>query len=172
MNINYLYSIINLYVQREKNGTIAHFWIEKKEDMIEFSFNMQNKSQDKTFITLPLDLVLENRIEILNLCKKNRIVLGEEYHDKIYNIMFNNGRIISLIGFTLFEINEWRNDLFGIEIRKEELRVQKDEMVEEKNASQYKLQIAGFTSFINLLVTVVIMSIIFVGALLIFKNIF
>lgn len=167
MNLNSLYSIINLYVKREKNNK-AIMTIEKQDEQIEFNLSMQKNSQDKTIITLPLEIVIEAKKHLLDLFRQDKIVIDEKYVDNIYTLVFNNGRELSLKGFSLIEINEWRNDLFDIKIRKEEMRLP----VESKPMNlpmKPRLQVTGFTSMISLFLTVLVLSGVLITSLWICK---
>ena len=168
MNLGYLYSIINLYVKRENKTKKACLSIVRKNENIEFSFYMHDNINDKTLVTLPLDIVLENRQEILNMYKDAKIVISENNIDNCYTITFNNGRTLSFLNFSLSEINDWRNSLYNISIRNEEMRITLplNETFEKKNL---RLQIAGFSSYLTLLFSVAFLSTVFLTSLLLWK---
>ena len=169
MNLNSLYSIINLYVQREKNNQ-AIMTIAKKDEQIEFNLSMQKNNQDKTIITLPLELVLDAKKNILDLFRQDKIVIEEKYQDNIYTLILNNGRKLNFKDFSLMEINEWRNDLFNIQIRKDEMRLPL--LKDETKVLKPRLQITGFVSLWSLFLTIMIISGVFITSLWLCKMFF
>ena len=53
MNIDYLYSIINLYLKKEINNKRTILSIKRLDDMVEFSFSMKQDNEDKTTFVSP-----------------------------------------------------------------------------------------------------------------------
>ena len=158
MNLGYLYSIINLYIKNEKDNRKCNLLIEKNNDNILFSFNMQHTNHDKTTLTLPLDIVLLNKNEILKLYKNNLIIIDEKYdtNDNIceYLVKFQNGRQLLFRGFTLLEINDLRNSLYNITLFKDEIRIKFDNNENHSLTPNLKLKNTGYTSFLSLFVNV------------------
>ena len=152
MNIEYLYSIIDLYLKNEDENSKAHLNIQKKDNDIEFSFAMRS-SPDKTNFLLPLDLVNNYWYTFLNKYKSDLLIIDEKYeYDKVnntcyYYVLFKNGRVLSFNGFNIMEINSLRNCLYTIRINSDEIRVKTDEEIEPKYKPQLNLQVAGFSSF-------------------------
>ena len=54
MNEDYLNSIVNLYLSREKDKARINLSIAKKRDKVLFSFNMKQDSLDKTDVQIPV----------------------------------------------------------------------------------------------------------------------
>ena len=117
-----LYSILNLYLKKEKENKKTILNIKKLEDSIEFNFNMNETDDDKTSIAIPFDDYRYNITEFINKYKNNLMVIDEKYgYDEenkscSYHVEFNSGRVISFDGFNLMEMNSIRNVLFDITI--------------------------------------------------------
>lgn len=157
MNKAYLENIIRLYAKNEKENHYTVMTITKKNDVFEFAFSVLNTNNDKTIIALPNELVIDSINEILSLYRSDKIVIDETNKGNLYQITFNNGRILCFNDFSLQEINHWRNNLYNISIRENELRVSNTNF--EKNITvKNNFQFAGFTSFMSLTVIVMIIS--------------
>ena len=176
MNIDYLYSIVNLYLKKEVNNKKIILNIKRLEDEIEFNFRMNEKEEEKTNFTIPLEEYNDHLYEFINTYKGNLMIIDEKYsynnvnNTCYYYVLFKNGRVISFDGFTILEMNNIRNLLYGINIHKEEIRVSN---VEEEKEMAYKprltLQQTGFTSYATLILAVLFFANILVIALWIFK---
>lgn len=161
MNIDYLYSIINLYLKREEDSKKTILNIKKLNDQVEFSFHMKTVKDDKTTFVIPYEEFNKNISEIVNKFKQELMIIDEKYnYDNVnstcyYYVLFNSGRVISFDGFSIIEMNNIRNNLYDIKIHQEEIRV--DDVKEEKEMA-YKprihLQEAGFSSYATLLLMV------------------
>lgn len=153
MNIEYLYSIINLYLKNENEKNKACLNIQKKDSNIEFKFTMRSDNPDKTIFMLPLELVNKYWYNFLNKYKDNLLVIDEKYnYDSVkntcyYYVLFKNGRTLSFDGFSITEINSLRNCLYTIRIDSDEIRVNLEEDKKPKYQPQLNLQTAGFSSF-------------------------
>ena len=161
MNIDYLYSIINLYLKRESDVKRTILNIRKQNDQVECSFNMKTVKDDKTTFTIPYEDFNKNINEIVTRFKQELIIIDEKYnYDNAnstcyYYVLFNAGRAISFDGFTILEMNNIRNNLYNIKINKEEIRV--DDVSSEKEMAykpRIRLQEAGFSSYATLLLMV------------------
>lgn len=175
MNIDYLYSIINLYLKKEVNNKKTILNIKKMVDEVEFSFNVKI-NEDKTTFVIPYDLYNSFLVLILKTYKENLMIIDEKYnYDNVtstcyYYVLFNTGRTISFNGFTVLEMNNVRNILYGININQEELRVKE---VEDNKEMAYKprmrLQQAGFSSYATLFLVVVFFLVVLVISLFVFS---
>ena len=161
MNIDYLYSIINLYLKRESDVKRTILNIRKQNDQVECSFNMKTVKDDKTTFTVPYEDFNKSINEIVTRFKQDLMIIDEKYNfDKAnstcyYYVLFNTGRVISFDGFTILEMNNIRNNLYNIKINKEEIRV--DDVSSEKEMAykpRIRLQEAGFSSYATLLLMV------------------
>lgn len=177
MNSDYLHSIIKLYLSRENEKNKTNLAITKQKDKVQFSFNMKQGSLDKTDVQIPFDNINVELGIILDQFKKDLMIIDEKYkYDKVagtcyYYVLFKNGRTLSFDGFSVLELNNIRNLLYGININKEEIRV--SEIDEEKQMvykPQLKLQQAGFSSYGALFLTVLFFADVLVIALWIFKS--
>ena len=177
MNIDYLYSIINLYLGKEDNNKKTILNIKKLDDVVEFSFAMKQDNEEKTTFVIPYseyNLCLNNFIKML---KQDLIIIDEKYDYVTYNescyyyVLFKTGRSISFDGFSVLEMNNVRNILYDININKEEVRV--EEIKEEKEMvyqPRLRLQQAGFSSYVTLLLVVIFFTVVLVISLLVFKS--
>ena len=173
MDIDYLYSVLNLYLKNEKANYKTSLSIEKKDEIFEFNFNMGLPSQDKTTCKLTIDDFNIEIYNILNIYKKDTMVIDEKNSNKNnYEFIFQNGRKLSFLGFTILEINRMRNIIYNITINSDEIHLVE---VEEENKMVYKpsllLQQAGFIANSNVFLIVLYLVDIFVIALWIFKEV-
>ena len=179
MNKDYLYSILNLYVNRENETNKIILGIKRNTDDIEFNFTMNQKDEEKTSFVIPFDVYKENIINFINLYKEDLMIIDEKYeYNEVgktcyYYVLFNNGRTLSFDGFTIIDMNNIRNILYNININQEEVRV---DDINVKKQMAYKprlsLQQAGFSSYASLFMIVLFFADILVIALWIFKLIF
>ena len=174
MNIEYLYNIINLYLSNEKGSHRTKMHIEKQEDNIRFSFNMDENDLDKTIVNLSVDEVKGEISNILNYYKQDIMIINEEYKNNktnpYYHILLQNGRALSFDGFTILEINNMRNILYNININSEEIRL--DALNEQKELAYkpaFTIQQAGFASYTTLFLVALYLTDAFLIALWIFK---
>lgn len=176
MNIDYLYSIVNLYLKKEVNNKKIILNIKKQDTDVEFNFRMNEKEEEKTNFTIPLDEYNSHLYEFISIYKNDLMIIDEKYNYNnvnntcYYYVLFKTGRVISFDGFTILEMNNIRNFMYGININKEEIRVSG---VEEEKQMAYKprltLQQAGFSSYATLFLTVLFFADVLVIALWIFK---
>ena len=178
MDINYLYSIVNLYLSKENDEKKTNLSVIRKSDEeIQFNFNMNEKLIEVTSFVVPLEKVLDslNLTTLLQMYKQKFIIIDERYeYDKEndlydYFIKFNNGRKIAFCKFNLLEINNIRNVIYSIKIQKEEIRVVfEDELEEEKVNFSLRLQQTGYANYVMLLLSSLCFFAIFILSLWIF----
>lgn len=174
MDIEYLYNIIDLYISNEDDNHHTNMIIEKQEQNIRFSFNMDETDFEKTVINIPLEDFTKEITNILNYYKQQILIINEEYINQektpFYRVFFQNGRTLSLNGFSVLEVNNARNILYNIHIESEEIRV---DNINEKKTLAYQppfaLQSTGFSSYAILFIVVIFFTIVFVVALLAFN---
>ena len=179
MNKDYLYSILNLYLNRETNEKKTVLNISRKEEEIEFSFTMNIEDDEQTKFVVPLDVYRDTITDFVKDYKEELMIIDEKYSYNNdngscnYRILFKNGRILSFNGFAVLDMNNIRNLLYDIKINSEEMRVSN---IDEKKEMVYKprqtLQQAGFSSFASLFLIVLFFADVLVIALWIFKAIF
>lgn len=176
MNIDYLYSIINLYLKREKDTSRTNMVISKKEDNLEFNVNMQENDPNKTIFVFPYDIFAENMDNILSLYKDNILVIKEDYkYNKDsdtckYTVEFKNGRKISFKGFSIHDVNKIRNSIYNITIDKEKIRLNINDNLDfdMKYQNNFKYSYAGFTSMKEVLFISVFFFVVLVVSLFLF----
>ena len=176
MDTDYLHSIMNLYLSREKDKSKTNLAITKKLEKVLFSFNTKQDSYDKTDVQIPFDNINVELGNVLSQFKKDLMIIDEKYNYNnveqtcYYYVKFSNGRTLSFDGFSMLELNNIRNLLYGININKDEMRV--SEVSEEKQMvykPQPRLQTAGFSSYGALFMTVLFFADVLVISLWIFK---
>ena len=170
MDIDYLYSIVDLYLKKEKDNKRTYLNIKKLDDHVEFSFSMKNEAEDKTESKLSYEDFNARMLDFLTRFKEDLMIIDEKYDcDSIsgkcnYFVLFNNGRSISFKGFSVLEMNNLRNMLYNININQNEIRVNEiDKKKEMVYQPRLRLQQAGFSSF----ATIFLIAIFFVGILVI-----
>ncbi len=177
MDIDYLYSIVDLYLKKEKDNKRTYLNIKKLDDHVEFSFSMKNETEDKTESKLSYEDFNARMLDFLTRFKEDLMIIDEKYDYITYNescyyyVLFKTGRSISFDGFSVAEMNNVRNILYDISINKEEVRV--EEIKEEKEMAyqpRLRLQQAGFSSYVTLLLVVIFFTAVLVISLLVFKS--
>lgn len=176
MGIDYLYSIIDLYLKNETDTKKTALSIKKIEDNVEFNFDMNEKNSDQTNFVIPYDLYHEYLDNFLNRYKQKLMIIDEKYDsNKVnntchYYVLFKNGRSISFTGFSILEMNNIRNILYNIEFDKEKIRI---DSINEEREMAYKprltLQQAGFSSVATLVMVIIFLADLLVIGLWLFK---
>lgn len=175
MNIGYLDSIIELYLRKEKNNHRTNLSIKKKDDKIEFNFNMKFDDPEKTSFSLPIDIVSSHFQTFLNMYKEDLLIIDEKYdynnadNTCYYYVEFKNGRVLSFNGFSILEINNIRNILYNIKMHIEELRVNPKEEKEMAYKPRLAIAQAGFASYFTIFLITLFFVDIFVLALWVCK---
>ena len=171
MNIDYLYSILDLYLKSEKEQKKTNLNIEKKDEFAEFSFNMGLSNQDKTICKITIDDVNKEIYNILTMYKNDTMIIDEKNNNGNYEFIFQNGRRLVFSGFTVLEINRMRNIIYNIAINSDEIHlvdaIEKSKMVYKPSTLA---QQAGFIASSTTFLIVLYMTDIFLIALWIFKE--
>lgn len=178
MNINYLFSIITLYLTKEEERKTNLNIVKQVNNKVRFNFSMNQSANDVTTFVLPYDIVMQdtNLTTMLKTYKQNLMIIDEKYeYNKIdqtcyYYALLNNGRVLTFNNFSIEEVNNIRNVLYDIKIQKEEIRVIFDEE-EDERPKAYRLQEAGFTSYRTLFLVTVCFLGILILSLWLFKSI-
>lgn len=175
MNVEYLYSIVNLYLKKETDKKKTILNIKKNDDSVEFSFSMKNVNEDKTTFVIPYTDFCDNQIDFLKLYKEELMVIDEKYtyhnlDNTSYYILFNSGRVISFDGFSVLEMNNARNILYDIKFNQDEIRLEANEEKEMAYKPRLRLQQAGFSSYATLLLAVITFVAVLFIILLVFKS--
>lgn len=171
MDINYLYSIVNLYLKKEKNNKRTNLSLVKDNDQIKFSFNMDKDDIDVTSFIISYDKLFENdNIKTLIRTYKNKtIVIEEKFDNKVYNILLNNGRRLTFENFSVIELNNIRNIIYDIKFQKEEIRIDFLDDEDIDNKYYYTLMPTGFANFKTLGLIAICFLVVFMVSLWLFN---
>ena len=159
MNSNYLMSILDLYLSKEKNHQVYLTISKYTNEKVKFDFKMNDlESLDTTSFFLDYDIVMQEDVlkEMLDKFKQNLIVIDEDYeYDKIhgtcfYKAVLTNGRIICFKNFTLAEINNIRNILYNANFNISEISINNDIEDKEGFYKNYRLSEAGFAGYLTM----------------------
>jgi len=173
-NYNYIYSILALYFKNESEDKKTILNIIRYKDHISLRFNMNEKNDDKSSYEIPIEVVNTYITDIIKKYRDNMLVIDENFKEKNgyynYSVKFKSGRKLTFSNFSLLEINNLRNILFDINIRKDEIRVNIDNEKEEiKMNYKPRLQETGFVSFKSIFLMTLLFSDIFMISLWICK---
>ena len=155
MDIENLYKVMNLYLDKEDNGS-AILSISKYSDVVDFSFSMTNYPEDLTIVSInKANVNVDLLIDIIRNFKKDLLVIDDKYnYNKEKNIcryesIFNTGRKIIFKNFKLEEVNLLRNVIYNIDIYDNDLRI---DVTEKKEEIPYnaRLRVSGFSSYITI----------------------
>ena len=171
MNINYLFSIITLYISNEKVAKTKLVITKLSNKKINFKFSMINHGVEATEFVLPLEIFVdENNLNtFMKMYKEDNIIIDENnnYDEKVnnchYSVTFSNGRILSFHNFSLEETNNFRNHMFNIQYNKQEIRVLFAEEKKERKGT-FRLRETGFMGITSTLLTIfLVLSLLFLG---------
>lgn len=158
MNIGYLLSILDLYLLKEKSGSLI-IEVDNILDIVKVKFSYSFDSSNKTFVKIDKKMFFDNIYEFLskiqgNLEIKNEVLI-QDVKSREYKLTFDKNRNLSFINFSNKEIklirenlNEVKND-FTLEISDIESYDKKKEKIAKTKLS-YSM---GFTSYITLFIT-------------------
>jgi len=171
MDINYLYSIVNLYLKKENNDKKTNLSLVKDNERIKFSFNMNKDDIDVTSFIISYDELFEND-NIKNLIqtyKDKTIVIEEKLDNNVYSILLNNGRRLTFENFSVLELNDIRNLVYDIKFQKEEIRIDFLDDEDIDNKYYYTLKPTGFANFKTILVIAICFLVVFIVSLWLFN---
>lgn len=175
MNIDYLYSIINLYLKKENNDAKTNMVITKKDEKVEIKFNMNADDPNTTCFLFPLDLFEENLNNIVNLYKNNQVIQDEKYdYNKEkdlcqYYIKFQNGRKVTFENLSINHLKNIRNYLYSSSLNLNEINMQKINNIDfEKFDNNLEPAYAGFASFKSILLISLFFLVVLVVSLICF----
>lgn len=171
MDINYLNSIVNLYLMKENNDKRTNLSLVKDNDQIKFSFNMDKDNIDVTSFIISYDELFKNdNIKtLIQNYKDKTIVIDEKFDNKVYSILLNNGRRITFENFSVIELNDIRNIIYDIKFQKEEIRIDFLDDEDIDNKYYYTLKPTGFANFKTILVIAVCFLVVFIVSLWLFN---
>lgn len=160
MDINYLYSVLSLYlVQEDENKVIIN--LTKLDDNIKFSFSNQKNINDITTFNIKYTEMMEenNLREFLCKFKSQILVKDEKYsYDQVNNkgyylLVLNNGREISFKDFDINEINKIRNLFYNNTDSSKEIILKETNISHEETKQKpvLRLQEQGFASYLTIM---------------------
>lgn len=171
MNIGYLLSILNLYLNQKKQDKLI-ISFDNLENLVKVDFCYFNNQINKTFVKLDKEVFFDNLNTIVNNIQEKFNKLEEElnYNNNKFIYSLNSlNQNISFIGFTKEELELIRKafnklEEFNFKINE----VTYSDIYQNKNTKLvYKM---GFTSYLTLFLSSIFFLDIFVISLLIFKN--
>lgn len=171
MNVSYLLSVLNLYLEKEKDLCLT-VNILNISDIVKVDFSYNN-SQNRTYVKLNKKIFFENINLFINTVQKEMDVIEEDYNNNIYNITFSNNQKLSFKNFSYEELKIIRNNIktkneFVFE-KVENSQISYNEIYKEN--SKYKLSFQmGFTGFMTIFLSAIWFLDIFMIALWIFKT--
>ena len=155
MDIENLYKVMKLYLEKENNCSVI-LTITKYSDVVDFSFSMTNYPEDITIVSInKANVNADLLIDIIRSFKSDLLVIDDKYDfNKEKNIckyesIFNTGREIIFKNFKLEEVNLLRNVIYNIDIYDPNIHINVDE--EEKEIPyNARLKVSGFSSYITI----------------------
>jgi hypothetical protein len=174
MNKDYLYNVLNLYLNQEKINTTLT--IVKGFSYI-FIFGIEDETIDVTKVYLDSEEVSIDLLQdIINKYKGDSIVIDDKYKIENerktchYESLLSNGRKLIFKYFSLEEANLLRNIIYNISLDNNELRINVDKK-EQDIPYNLRLKQAGFSTFITIFLIALWLVDIIVIALWIFKHV-
>lgn len=154
MNINYLLSILDLYLMKEKNGSLI-IEVDNIENLVKVEFCYSFDAYNKTFVKINKEVFFNNISYFLKKVQGNLIVEKESFNNQVYEIEFIKQRKLSFKKFTKDEMELIRNNLTNI---KNEFKFEVEEVTYDQkynlNSKTPRLSLSmGFTSYLTLFLT-------------------
>lgn len=179
MNLNYFMSILELYLNKEKEYKTNLGIVKYQNEKVKINFTMNNVKNDVTNFFMAYDIFMDsdNLKNLFKTYKQDLIIIDEKYeYDKLnetcyYCIMLSNSRILSFKNFSLDEINNIRNLVYDIKYNPNEIKVIVDE---EEKTGYYKPNLrlgeTGFAGLLSLFLMVIWFLNVLIISLWVFKN--
>lgn len=175
MNIDYLYSIINLYLRKENNESKTNMIVTQKDDNVEFKFNMNIEDPNTTTFLFPIDLFEENLNNIVNLYQNNQVVIDEKYdYNKEkdiceYYIKFKNGRKVTFENLSINYLKDIRSYLYSSSLNLNEINMTNIKDIDfNKFQNNFTPAYTGFASFKSILLISLFFLVVLVVSLICF----
>lgn len=175
MNISYLISVLNLYLEKENRNPLV-IEIIKENDIFKINFSYLNTLPNKTYLKIKEDLFYDNVNYIMKKIKGNLSLLNETIDKNIYKIVFSNNRQITFINFSISDLESIRkkidylNNNFIFNQQEINTNVSYNDLYKEENTKSLSLRPSfGFASFITIFLTSIWFLDIFMISLWIFK---
>ena len=154
MNINYLLSILDLYLMKEKNGSLI-IEVDNIENLVKVEFCYSFDAYNKTFVKINKEVFFANISYFLKKVQGNLFVEKESFNNQVYEIEFDKERKLSFKKFAKDEMELIRNNLTNI---KNEFKFEVEEVSYDQkynlNSNIPRLSLSmGFTSYLTLFLT-------------------
>ena len=182
MNISYAFSLLDLYLLNEKEGSLI-VEVLKKDNLVKIDFSYTTSPLNKTYIKIDKNIFFDNLEHFIFKVKEN-IEIDEEKIDinsneKTYVLKFKNNRSITFANFSdseLLEIRKKLNINTDINLNKESIKLNIEEIKEnsytklfsEKSNLKFSM---GFSSYVTLLLSAFLFLDVFMIALWVFGSI-
>ena len=99
MNINYLVSILNLYLKNENSDKLLEIDFTKIDNQVKVDFSYANSRNHKTYVKIDYKEFFSYIKYLADRIQANLKVEKENYLNKSYTIKFNNQRQVSFNNF-------------------------------------------------------------------------
>lgn len=177
MNLNYLISILNLYLSKENDSPLI-MWIDDKTNVIKIDFTYEKSLNNKTYVKVDKDLFFNNIEFLIKKIQGNLEIINESFNNNTYQVLFNNKRRINFINFNENELTLIRNNFNNLTSSFNNIfnntvvddNTTYDNILSENKNIKLNLSF-GFTSFITVFLTSILFLDVLMIALWIFKTI-
>lgn len=173
MNVGYMMSILDLYLMKEKNGTLI-IEVDNIEEIVKVKFCYAFDSTNKTFVKLDKKLFFDNINYFLKKVQGNLIVQTENLttlnNKKIYKLVFDSNRCLSFVNFQNTELKLIRENLTNLKsdfTLDSEINNYDTKLTQNKQTSLAFSM--GFSSYLTLFLTSILFLDIFMISLWVFK---
>lgn len=173
MNVSYMMSILDLYLMKEKDGTLI-IEVDNIEEIVKVKFCYAFDSTNRTFVKIDKKMFFDNINYFLKKVQGNLSVSGENLtnlnNKKIYRLIFNSKRTLSFVNFTNDELKLIRENLTNLKsdfIFQEEISTYDTKLTKNKQSNlSFSM---GFSSYLTLFITSILFLDIFMISLWVFK---
>lgn len=167
MNINYLLSILDLYLLKQKEQILI-IQVDNQTNQVKINFSYSNDYFNKTFVKISKEEFFTNIELIQTKIKANYNLKEEKYFNNNYLLDYEM-RKINFFNFSLEELKKihqafFQNDDFTFELENN----QTYENIQKQQTPKLGFSM-GFASYLTLLISSVFFLDIFMIALLVFS---
>lgn len=172
MNVSYLLSILNLYLNKEKQDKLI-ISFDNLENLVKVDFCYLTSQINKTFVKLDKKLFFNNLDTIVNNIQEKFKIEKENLDYKNNKFIYTLDSLkqsISFQGFTKEELELIRKSFNNLETEFSFKIDSYDEMYKNTNNNSKLVYKMGFTSYLTLFLSSIFLLDILVISLFIFKN--
>lgn len=174
--MNYLVSVLNLYINKESNNYLI-MELDNMGEFIKISLSYSNSYNNKTYIKLKNNVFFKDIDLFAKSIQGNLTVKNESIDNNIYSITFNNNRLVKFSNFNSNDIELIRSNLnlknyetlYNLNLESVEDKSYNEIYKENKNVNSNLKLSFGFTGFMTIFLTSIWFLDIFMIALWIFK---